>query len=62
MIIFYVGKLDLPVPDDLDGRVLTEIFREGSEPAQRAVEYEAAGTERQKVRERIARLKARDKV
>lgn len=31
--------MDILVPADMDGRVLTEVFREGSEPAQRAVRY-----------------------
>lgn len=52
----------IPVPEDTDGRVLKEILGKESEPAQRAVEYEAAGTERQKVRDRVARLKMSDKI
>lgn len=46
----------LPVPDDVDGRVLKEIFREGSEPARRDVKYQE-GAGRDKVRDRIKRLK-----
>ncbi|MFQ5821165.1 MAG: alkaline phosphatase family protein [Candidatus Heimdallarchaeota archaeon] len=30
----------LPVPKDMDGKVLKEIFKEGSDPARRAVKYE----------------------
>ncbi len=29
--------MDIPTPDDMDGRVLQEIFKEGSEPARREV-------------------------
>lgn len=47
----------LPVPDDMDGRVLVEIFREGSEPAQREVKYQRVDLEREKIRDRITNLK-----
>ena len=37
---------NIPIPRDIDGRVLTEIFRKGSKSAKRRVEYRsAAGTE-----------------
>lgn len=32
-------QMNIPVPDDMDGRVLSEIFREGSEPATREIKY-----------------------
>lgn len=31
--------LNLPIPDDVNGKVLEEIFSEGSEPAKRAIKY-----------------------
>ena len=33
---------DLPIPDDMDGRVLVEIFEKGSEPANRRPRYVSA--------------------
>jgi hypothetical protein len=54
----------LPIPRDVDGRVLKEIFQEGSEPANREVSYqepEAADEKellRERARERIRELKA----
>ncbi|NAT10277.1 hypothetical protein C4E22_01780 [ANME-1 cluster archaeon AG-394-G06] len=47
----------LSVPDDMDGRLLKEIFKEGSEPAQRAVRYQAVDMEREKVKDQIKKLK-----
>lgn len=47
----------LPVPDDMDGRVLKEIFREGSEPARREVRYRQVDPEREKVRQSIRKLR-----
>ena len=46
----------LPVPDDMDGRVLKEIFRERSEPAQRDVKYQPVDLERKRVKDRIGKL------
>jgi len=54
--------MGLPVPDDMDGTVLNELFKTESEPAQRAVEYRATGTEPERVRARVARLKIRGKI
>lgn len=34
--------MNIPVPKDMDGRVLTEIFEQGSEPAKREVKYQEA--------------------
>ena len=50
--------LGSPVPDDMDGRVLREIFRDGSEPAQREVKYQPVDMERAKVRKKIKELRA----
>jgi hypothetical protein len=47
----------LPVPDDMDGRVLKEIFREGSEPAWGEVRCQRVDVERDRVKDRIRKLK-----
>ena len=47
----------LPVPDNMDGRVLSEIFREDSEPAQRKVRYQAASTESARLKNKVRKLK-----
>jgi len=47
----------LPVPEDMDGRVLKEIFKEGSEPARREVKYQQVDVERERVKDTIKRLK-----
>ena len=52
----------LPVPDDMDGRVLKEIFREGREPAQREVKYQAVNVGREKVKDQIKKLKKSGKL
>jgi predicted AlkP superfamily phosphohydrolase/phosphomutase len=49
--------MDVPVYSDMDGRVLKEIFKEGSEPAQRAVIYQEVDAERGRVGSRIKKLK-----
>jgi len=46
----------LPIPRDLDGRVVTEIFEEGSEPAARRVVYQE-WDERRRIREKVRRMK-----
>lgn len=45
------------VPEDIDGRVSTEIFREDSEPARRKVNYRKMNYEEKKIRETVSRLK-----
>ena len=52
----------LPIPTDMDGRVLTEIFTEGSELAQREVKYQEIDMEREKIKEGITRLRASGKL
>jgi hypothetical protein len=47
----------IPVPDGMDGRVLMEIFREGSEPARTEVKYQRVDLEREKIKARIANWK-----
>ena len=46
----------LPIPEDMDGRVLNEIFRQGSEPAKRREIYQKVDEE-EKIRERIKHLR-----
>jgi len=52
----------LPVPDDMDGRVLTEIFKEDSEPARRKVKYQKVGREKGKIKEKIRKLRESGKI
>jgi arylsulfatase A-like enzyme len=50
--------MGLPIPDDIDGVVLKEIFKEDSEPAKRDIFYEEEiKDERKKVKEKIEKLK-----
>jgi predicted AlkP superfamily phosphohydrolase/phosphomutase len=51
----------LPIPRDMDGRVLKELFKESSAPAKREIEYQE-GDERARVKERIKGLKAFRKI
>jgi hypothetical protein len=46
----------LPLPEDLDGRVLSEIFEPNSDSGRRSVVYEPA-RERDRVKGKIRRLK-----
>ncbi len=54
--------MGMPIPHDMDGRVLQEIFREGSEPAQREVRYQKVAVERQKIKDRIRKLRGSSKL
>jgi predicted AlkP superfamily phosphohydrolase/phosphomutase len=55
--------MDVPVPEDMDGRVLKEIFKEGTEPALREVVFQKeASDEAERIRERVKRLKELGKV
>jgi len=54
--------LGLAVPDDMDGRVLEEIFREESGPAKREVKHQKVEVEKEKVRDRVRRLRAAGKL
>ncbi len=49
--------LGLPVPRYMDGRVLTEIFKPGSEPAERPVRY--TDYEKRRLQNKIKKLKRR---
>ncbi|MBS7270442.1 MAG: hypothetical protein KIH10_16595, partial [Candidatus Freyarchaeota archaeon] len=53
---------NVPVPRDMDGRVLTEIFREDSEPAKRQVLYQDLVTEKILIKKKIKELKNQKKV
>lgn len=52
----------LPVPNDMDGRVLTEIFREESEPARRETICQKVDVEREKIKDRVRKLREFDKL
>ncbi|MHC1635950.1 MAG: alkaline phosphatase family protein [Candidatus Methanospirareceae archaeon] len=52
---------DVPIPRDMDGRVLKEIFKEDSELAKKPIRYEE-DREKEKVRERIKTLKMHKKI
>ena len=46
--------MGIPIPDDMDGRVLTEIFEPNSEPAKRKIKYQEVKAHRtQREKERI---------
>ena len=48
----------LPIPDDMDGRVLKEIFKEGSDPDRRAIIFQKVRVEeREKLKKKIRVLK-----
>jgi len=53
---------NVPVPREMDGRVLTEIFREDSEPAKRRVLYQELVTEEILIKKRIKELKTQKRV
>ena len=46
----------LPIPEDMDGKVLTEIFKPHSEPANTPTAYESIG-EKQRMKSKIIKLK-----
>lgn len=51
----------IPIPKDMDGRVLKEVFEEDSALAKREIEYQEVD-EKARIRERIRELKARGKI
>jgi predicted AlkP superfamily phosphohydrolase/phosphomutase len=53
--------MNIPIPDDMDGRVLEEIFQNHSEPARRPVRYQAPAEE-SRIRGKISELKNSKKV
>jgi len=51
----------VPIPDDMDGRVLTEIFEENSDLARRPIVYSNT-TEKKKIKEKINKLRTLGKI
>ncbi|MFC1969671.1 alkaline phosphatase family protein [Chloroflexota bacterium] len=49
--------MGLEIPDDMDGRVLKEIFKKGSEPAERLVRKSSGLSEKERIQEKIEDLK-----
>ena len=49
----------LPIPEDMDGRVLTEIFEEDSEPGQREVVYQEIDYEAERIKRKVKELRRR---
>lgn len=47
----------LPIVKDMDGRVLTEIFDEGSETGQRQITYREVDYEAERIKDKVSRLK-----
>jgi predicted AlkP superfamily phosphohydrolase/phosphomutase len=47
----------LAVPKDMDGRVLSEIFKKESEPGQREVAYQEIDSEAEKIKRKVKELK-----
>ena len=58
--IFHI--FGLPVPNDMDGRVLTQIFKKDSTPAQRQVIYHDVDLEQDRIKNRIDKLKKSGKL
>jgi predicted AlkP superfamily phosphohydrolase/phosphomutase len=54
--------MNIPVPDDMDGKVLKEIFKEDSESGKREIKYQKAKGEGKRVRMKIKGLKTLGKL
>lgn len=54
--------LGVPVPKDMDGKVLKDVFEEHSELAEKELEYQDADGERERIREKVEALKRRGEV
>lgn len=54
--------IGLPIPKDMDGRVLKEIFKEDSEPAKREIKCQEEVDEKELVKEKIKKLKGVGKI
>ncbi|HEY49192.1 MAG TPA: hypothetical protein G4O13_04020 [Dehalococcoidia bacterium] len=52
--------MGMPIPRDMDGRVLTEIFKEGTEPARREIIYQEteAEDEKERIKRQVKELKS----
>jgi len=46
-----------PIPEDMDGRVLTEIFRDGSEPAEWEIKYQKVSKEKERISRALMKIK-----
>ena len=59
--------MNIPIPDDMDGRVLTEIFKQDSEPAKREVKYQEAEEyqaqlEKERIKQRVKIIQQSEKL
>ena len=54
--------MGVPIPMDMDGRVLKDIFQEESDAAQREIAYQTAEDEREQIRRKLQRLKRNGKI
>jgi arylsulfatase A-like enzyme len=53
---------DIPIPKDTDGRVLKEIFMEGSELKRKEIKYQEYNQEKEILKEKIRVLKIKGKL
>jgi predicted AlkP superfamily phosphohydrolase/phosphomutase len=53
---------DIPIPRDIDGRVLKDIFKEDSKFAKKEIQYMDNNEEKNKIKERIRKLKKIGKI
>ena len=53
--------LGIPIPKDMDGRVLKKVFKENSEPAKREIKYQEVD-EKEIVKEKLKKLKELGKI
>lgn len=52
----------IPIPEDMDGRVLKEMFREGSDPYIREIEYQEVDKEKELISSKIRELRKLGKI
>jgi len=53
---------DIPIPKDMDGKVLKEIFKENSILAKKDINYQETDYERKRIKKRIEKLRKRQKI
>jgi len=53
--------MNVPIPNDMDGRVLTECFEEDSELAKRGIRYQDA-SDKARIKDKIKSLKMTNKI
>jgi predicted AlkP superfamily phosphohydrolase/phosphomutase len=53
---------DVPIPDDIDGRVLKEIFKEKSYSAKKEIKFKERNFEKEKIKNEITKLKKSGKI